>query len=86
MTWMSGTIIAVIDQDTFDISVERTGGPYATALRHNERIRLVNREISDLRPMSGNPYARNALIGKKVYCEVHSRAPDLTVVVTARPM
>ncbi len=87
MTFAIGTIICVVDADTFDITVERTGGPFASAIKPNERIRMVNREVNALRPGFGaNPYAQNPLIGKKVYCEVHSRGQDQLLVVTARPM
>lgn len=90
MTWMTGTIFSVIDGDTFDVSVERSGGPYASTIRPNERVRMVNHEISSLRPAWYNPYgAQNTsatLIGRKIYCEVHSRAPNSSLVVTARPV
>ncbi len=85
MTWLIGTIISEYDADTFDVRVERTGGPYASAVRANERVRMVNREVNGLRPaFLPNTYGYNPLIGKKVYCEIHSRGPDL-LVVTARP-
>jgi len=87
MTWLIGTIITEIDADTFDIRVEQTGGPYATAIRPSERVRMVNREVNDLRPaFQLKSYGYHSLAGKKIYCEVHSRGPDQQLVVTARPM
>lgn len=87
MTWLIGTIITEVDADTFDVNVERTGGPYATAIRSSERVRMVNREVNALRPaFMPNTYGYNPLAGKKIYCEVHSRGPDQQLVVTARPM
>ena len=87
MTWAIGTIICVIDADTFGITVQQRGGPYAGDIKPNERIRMVNREVNALRPsFTASPYSQNPLIGKKVYCEVHSRSPDQLLVVTARPM
>ena len=90
MTWLIGTIVNVVDADTFDVNVERSGGPYASSLRSGERIRMCNREVNALRPdfMTQFQYGMPSLslIGKKVYCEIHSRSQDLQLVVTARPM
>jgi hypothetical protein len=88
MTWMIGTIYSVIDGDTFDVTVERSGGPYATSIRPNERVRMVNHEITALRPGWQNPYGSQSsqgLVGRKIYCEIHSRSADSMLVVTARP-
>lgn len=84
MTWMTGTIVTVVDADTFDIKVERVGGPYATGIFGNARIRMVNREVSALRPGFANPVGHDSIIGKRIYCEVQSRSGDV-FVVTARP-
>lgn len=86
-TWFTGTITAVIDDATFDIAVEQRGGPYATDLRSTERIRFVNNEVSQLRPMFLNsPYQQNPLLGRKIHCDIHSRSPMNYLVVTARPI
>lgn len=87
MTWLIGTIVNVVDADTFDVAVERTGGPYATGIYGKERVRMVNREVNGLRPaFLPNTYGYNPLNGKKIYCEVHSRSADQQLVVTARPV
>jgi hypothetical protein len=86
MTWLIGIITCVVDADTFDIAVERSGGSYASGIRPNETVRMVNREVNALRPEFGyNPYQQDGLVGKKIYCEIHSRQPNLQLMVTARP-
>lgn len=85
MTWIIGVIVTVVDADTFDIRIERSGGPYATGIFGNARIRMVNREVNALRPSFANPVGHDSVIGKRVYCEVHSRSADQILTVTARP-
>ena len=85
MTWIIAIILNVIDADTFDVRVERTGGPYSTGINANERVRMVNREVNALRPTFLNPYSQNTLIGTRIYCEIHSRSATQQLVVTARP-
>ena len=83
-TWFTARITAIIDDATFDVAVEQSGGPYASDLRPNERIRFVNNEVSQLRPKFLNqPYQQQSLVGQRVRCEVHSRSPMQHLVVTA---
>ena len=84
-TWLAGKIVAIVSDDTFDVSVERSGGPYATGLRPTERVKMVNHEVSALRPSFMPMHGQQSLLGMRIYCEIHSRSNLGHYVVTARP-
>lgn len=86
-TWFTAKITAIVDDMTFDVTVEQAFGPYATDVRPNERVRMVNNEVNQLRPQFlNNPYQRNELVGRRIKCEIHSRSPMQLLVVTATPL
>ena len=84
-TWLTGRIISVVSDDTFDVSVERSGGSYATAIGSVERVKMVNHEVSMLRPGFMPAHGQHSLVGMRIYCEIQSRSHLGHYVVTARP-
>ncbi len=84
-TWLTGKIVSVISDDTFEVSVERSGGPYATGLGAVERVKMVNHEVSPLRPGFMPAHGQHPLLGMRIYCEIQSRSHLGHYVVTARP-
>ncbi|GEM_PF-6016197 len=84
-TWLTGKIVSIVSDDTFEVSVERSGGPYATALRATERVKMVNNEVSALRPSFMPAHGQQSLLGMRIHCEIQSRSHMGHYIVTARP-
>jgi len=71
-----GPVLDVIDGDTLDISVTRTGKNNKYTYGDTERIRIVGIDTPELNTYAGlraKADLKAKILGKEIRCHVHSR-------------